>query len=457
MTRFAATNDMTSPRSLFWYRALYQLRSFERFPDQMEQVNDFNFTEETLYGRINTIMDTVVVNEEYLKNIPSMSDDTVSLRLLDFVADAYQNVVDAITRACRIGIVPTNDRFLSGIRGYRAYRSPTEEYYRYMEDVIDEYHSVYLVDDRNKQNILNFKDYMQGMMRYIKTSEKIFFPITFTSWQRSRTSSIFTSGLAIDISNLPIDNDPVKQTAFLNNQIFPHFLNVCKAHGFQISKNAPWLLVADIMSPLMRRYAIKYGMGSPFQVFASRYDLAYTKDLDLLKDIMFDAYTDFARRFPTEKYVSACGGGKSKGRELNIKSIFDLKSRETFTSQNFKLHYTDEDWIDFYVDMRNMEEHNVFDHHKIKKLKRNAKLNHSSLDNTLSIGYINEEFRKTFKSKYGGLNSLIKRQKLKEQSLETEAGLRAREEAEAMPSSTTGGTGGTGGASSGGGGSSGGY
>ena len=67
-------------------------------------------------------------------------------------------------------------------------------------------------------------------------------------------------------------------------------------------------------------------------------------------------------------------------------------------------------WLKRYAKIRNMEENHLFTD-KVLDKKIKYVLNYKkSVDILGSLNYINEEFRITYKDKYGGLNSIIEKQ-----------------------------------------------
>ena len=158
-------------------------------------------------------------------------------------------------------------------------------------------------------------------------------------------------------------------------------------------------IVADIMSAPMRQYALEYGISESFQVFALRYEKAYTRDLELLKSIFFQGYQNYVTRYPNEKYVTTCLANSAK-------SVFNLKRREILTLDSYDKIFSNDKWIEVYCKIRNMEENDALHPTKVAKIIRNAKFYNFSVDISESMRYINEQFRSTFKSKPGGVNWL---------------------------------------------------
>ena len=124
----------------------------------------------------------------------------------------------------------------------------------------------------------------------------------------SYQSSIFNSGLAVTIADLPMDVDETKDDLFIRNRSFPLFLNFAKETGFSVNKNVPYMLVADLESPITKRYMAKYLIGSTTSAFGTRYKQTYTSDYDKLLDNIITSYRVFVNKKTLYKTLKPCDG-----------------------------------------------------------------------------------------------------------------------------------------------------
>lgn len=130
--------------------------------------------------------------------------------------------------------------------------------------------------------------------------------MTYTAWYRSKFSSIFYSGLALDLSGQNIGTDELKEV-FIESENFPYYLNVCNNFGFSVAKNSPWIIVADLASPSSKVYHETYGLSSINQIFSENFIETNTFDIDFIKRRLFDSYNNFANKYPYEKNIITCG------------------------------------------------------------------------------------------------------------------------------------------------------
>lgn len=409
MTDFYGRNDLDII-DLFYERIDYKTSAygfrtgtkdtvrFRRFRGP-QNIRDLNFVENTMYGCIDTRMDTVYVKEENLSFINSTVDTVSNLRVLDFVALAFNDVIQVFNQSCNSNAIPIDDPYLSVPKAVRAYQSPMSLYSDYIENMMQDFLKIYIVGQNKRNDILSFKDYIRNFFAYYRQI-KAFTPLTFTSFQRSKNSNIFTSGLAIDIAGLPADDDSVKERLFLKNPLHDFFVNVCKQHGFFIPHNTPWIMVADILSPAMSKYSSSELIFSSIDMFTKKYTKAYEQDLILLKQLFLEYYNRFATSFQVETKLDC---------NCKNKTLKELIFRKPLSAAEYENAYDHDSWVNFYTTIRNIEENQPFSSQMINQILSRSKTKDSSLDKQQDIGYINEQFRKKYTKRYGGLNETAKR------------------------------------------------
>jgi hypothetical protein len=229
-------------------------------------------------------------------------------------------------------------------------------------------------------------------------------PLTLTGFQMSRSSNVFTSGLAFDISGLAHDDDQAKQALFIDNPIFEFYLNVAKQYGFSISKNVPWVIVADLSSPAMKAYLEPLGLSTARSVFTTRYRKTVELDISFLRELIFTYYNDFVNSKPYSKTITTCNG----------KSKSTIRRRSTLIRSEMNNIINNNIIIDLYNSIRNNEEGSPYGTAESNLINKNAKKIKDSLDMDSAISYIEEQYRSIRKFKPGGLNSVIKKQNQKE-------------------------------------------
>lgn len=390
---FDGKNNLKSAISLFVQRTRYKLYAYEGL-NISDNVRDLTFGEFQMYGRIDTNQMPIVPLDEHLVNV---NEGDNNVRILDFVAEAFEDIQQAFRNACLLNYIPTGHRYLSLITPVRGYSDPTDEYARYIEGILAIYQEIYISEQNRRSQIITFKDYVNGLIDYLQvlTSDT---PITFSSWQKSKNSSIFTSGIAIGIAELNAGDDRAKYVNFFSSDVFQYYLNICKQNGFNVSHNTPWVIFADLGSAVMQsRYLSKRNIGNTTEIFNNRFQNAHNLDIELLEDAIVRNYNRFISIYPIEKRYTICNNN-------NIKH--NIIYREPTNS--FVGTLSDSHIIRLYCEMKNIEEDYVFHKSDLNKIAKMAMNLAKRFDIQRGIGYVNEKYRQTFKSKFGGINSIIK-------------------------------------------------
>jgi len=391
MAKFNGKNSITSPRILASDRAKY---STEALPEK-KQIKSLTFAENVLYGRVDTNMNPITPNKDSLKTIGSRGSQT-PLTLVNFVADAFLNLSDIFQSAANVGTIDQKDPYLTVLQPARGWTDPQTMYEEYIDDMLSSFNQIFITEKR--EQLINSELYIEEFLVFVKKMSPRF-PITYTAWQRSRNSSLFTSGLAIDLAGLPIDNDTLKEN-FINSRNFDFYLNACLNSGFNVVKNSPWVIVADLGSPALILYHEKYNLSSINQIFSVNFSKTINSDIDYLRQSLFRGYNNLANNFKYEKDIKVCINNKLIINNINRSNINIIQY-----NNKFNILY----WLEYYNNIRNLEESNPFSKSDVNKFSDNAKKLQKQFDKQRAIGYINEQYRSVYKSKTGGINFFIKR------------------------------------------------
>lgn len=402
MGQFKGKNSIRSTRYLAQQRANYKTQAFpENGGLGPEQITDFTFAEKVLYGRVDQDLNPVVPINDFIAPIPS-GEAGNNPSGIDFVVDALTEVILNFRLAVRVRNIPPDDPYLSKIEVFRGYESPITKYQEYIADVMSFYNLMFLGDQRLDE-VFTIDQYVKGLIDFSNKHANQM-SLTLSGFQLSRDSDMFSSGIAFDISGLAHDVDESKEDLFIENPIFEYYSNVAKQHGFSVSKNSPWVLVADLASPAMITYREARGLSSVRNIFSTRYQRTSELDIELLKNAIFSFYNEFATSNPYTKVLSVCNG----------RTKSNIVRRRTINRNTMDNIINDNILIDLYTNIRNNEEGSPYKTAEINLIKKNAKKLKDSLDMQDAISYIEEQYRSIRKFKPGGLNSVIKKQKDKE-------------------------------------------
>ena len=385
MTKFKGKNSVESTANLAGERANYNQLAF---PDNNglgpEQVVDFNFAEKTLYGRVNRQLTPIVVNQDYLKAVTTFNARQANMLLMNFVVDQIQDFESHFVRACRLGLIPRDDDYLSTIKVQKAYVNPISMYQQHVDKVMTAFLTDYL--PKFKDDVFSVDRFNHYLLQFLELVGEQF-PLTLSGFQKSNQSSIYSSGLCFSIADLAFDNDEEKQDAFLDNPAFNYYINLAKQYGLSVNKRSPNVLISDLSSPVTVEYRKKYKLFTLESIFAIQYDLAYSRDLELLSSNIISYYNSFVNQNPTKRFIETCGP--------KTKSFY--KRRSTINSIDYNII------INLYIKARNVEERKPLNKNTIELVIANVKkLSKHSME--ASMAYADDQFRSLYNQKNGSLN-----------------------------------------------------
>ena len=390
MTKYNGKNNTKSSIQLAFDRAKFRS---ERMTGEEKVMKDFTAYENHHYGRIDPLMNPVYLSDINLKNILSKRRET-PIQALNFVVDAFEKVKSRIQMATIIGNIPSNLQYLSNPLAYSGFQDPKSLYRDYMKEYFENFNNVFLADKR----ITTFDEYYQTFYNYLQTMG-VEYPLTFSAFQRSKYSNIFTTGLAISIADLSVDQDQLKEDFFMSTPCFEFYKKICLNNGFYISKNSPWVLVANILSPSLSLYTKKYNLSTKKQIFFVNYRNCINIDLELLINNLLIYYNIYYNNKTYYKDIDIC----------NNKSISNIVLKEPINIEYIDNKYTDDYMYDLYITARNIEEYYPLNQSQLKDTIKKAKNFHKLFDKAYAIGYINNIFRNNYKNRPGGLNDIIRK------------------------------------------------
>lgn len=384
--KFRGKNSIKSAKKLITERSKYFLHSIPKNDGNLPpHVVDFNFAERVLYGKVDRQHNPVFPNEQFIVPIASSNNKNATITAMNFVAQQFVDFEKHFVRACRLGEIPINDPVLSTLVVHNGYTSPINLFDNYLPSVMGSYVNVFLSGRRDQ--IENFDHFLFHFVEFMeKMTER--FPVTFSAFQRSKHSSIFTSGLSLNVANIDFGNDEEKQNLLLNRPAFPFYLNLAKQYGFSVNRLCPSILVSDLASPITKLYRNNFLLSTVNSVFSLQFNKTIDIDLEYFKATMEKYYNLFVSKFPYKQTVRLCN---DKTQLVNIKR----KYINNINIYNNKL-------IHLYITTRNIEEDYPFLDTEIDEIYRNSvQLNVRS--KSLMMNYIDDRFKSMYNFKDGTL------------------------------------------------------
>ncbi len=406
MAKYKGKNNNRSTIAKVWNRAQYQSKAFvnSAINDTGEHVSivNFNFSEMRYYGKIDTESDPVVVDSTKLIALANAgaSPEKVNL-ILPPLKDMFERFQRKFIQAVRLQKIKEDDPYLATPTPYFTFVDPIREYRIYVSRVMDVFNQVFLAMPENEKKVATLSDYVNELMHYLTTMGSDF-PITLTGWRKSKKSSLASTGFAISIADLDCSKDSDKEDFILNKNCTQFYYQACKQYGFSISKQCPWVIVADIDGAGSARYMAAHSIGSPRDFFQRFYKKTYTLDIELLKPLIRKSYTDYLRENTFYKEVNIC---KNDHDKLVYKNIF----RSNINKKDYRNQYNIYYWIPYYIKIRNIEDEFPYDEPSIVRMTQKASEFEKILDKDKAMSYINEQFRKKYRYAEGSYQYYKKR------------------------------------------------
>lgn len=288
MSKYYAESNEESTKLLFNKRTMYQSAVNDYIAQSAHRnIRDFNFGESCYYGKLDNYYSPVFLSEQddNLKNLgPGQGEK--SFKALNFVADLFNEMAREFERCATTNVIKKDDPFLSNLKVYRAHVSFDKEYANYLQIFTDQLINVF------SSRSIHVENFEQFMTEFMNVAPTILSKISFTkaAYIKSQNNTILTSGLAIEIADLPYENDEEKRTKFLESKNWPFFVNACNKYGFLIDYNIPWRIVCDIRAPEIAPYMQPYGYISGLFLLELGYRKASTEGAAELPKILLQMY-----------------------------------------------------------------------------------------------------------------------------------------------------------------------
>jgi hypothetical protein len=332
----------------------------------------------SLYGKINILGDAVInLEESTLKSLPGADQPIFAI---DFVADAFEDFRDYYINGITNRLVESTIGPIKEIRPLRAWENVHTLYSEHLDEMKDYFIETYLIPNNDK--IVDVKDVFRYCEKFFYNHAKDF-PLTFSAFILSTNCPTHTSGLLIELpAGSNAHGDDELKTSILQASSFEKFAAVATRFGFFVDKNAPWSLVANIGSPIMREYMKPYGLERPENYFKEYCFLAYLLDLDKLREFVYDVYYTFFTNNPFRQETKICQTIQKKTFQ---RKILTIEKVDSIIATSY--------WTNLYIMTRYYEVNKKLHPTEIIRLQQRAhtlKMIDSPRD---ALKYINDYFR----------------------------------------------------------------
>ena len=392
---FNASNNLTAA-TLFYRRLSYKAYVLNCSPGytpvslfnptiETLHVKDFEIAEKNLRGKISIGDFPIIPRNEKIKSVKFKG--STDIYALDFVADAFDDLAARFEEALRSGQISNNNvarnpsNELVQIRAHKGYIDPFAKYTDFRIRARNTFVLNYIgIGDKKKiRNIYDFSEFYENYLLSQRNTSYF-----LSDYVRSALNSQLNTGLAIEISKAPYDKDDYKVENFYKADNFDFYKATAFAYGFNIDKNIPWRLVADISSPQMQEYIKNAGADivSNTYTILNNYDIVDFSDFIIMMEDYIQAYNFFVSENPLTK-VFVDTGCEYETPEFIIRTPTNIEGLSSLTTTY---------WLEKYVDLKNRYSTMNLGIPEIKQMKKTVRSLAGTTDLLKIVNYINNKF-----------------------------------------------------------------
>lgn len=355
-------------------------------------VRNYHFFERLHYGVIDSLNNSIVPKKNELTTIGSV-------RVLNIVADHYALMKMNLKAAQGKGVFSQAGEIFGNLKGVEAYEDPEIRYGEYLSSILRFYNETHIPNIIGTNSIASYDDYVNHFFKLIlETQDQT--AITMTRWNTTINSNILHTGLAFSYADIGFNDNQAKIDFIVDNPHFQYFSNLCVNMGFCMANRNPHILVYDVSSPAGESIRTNYNINTLEDFFNRFYIRTYTLDNDLLYRYINIYYNKYVRK------------------NFNIIPIVKVEACKTVTEYakldlvptNQKL-MSDNKELETYIHIRNTEEGEPYNSHKIKNIYKKSYNLYKRLDKPSAFSYINNMFRDQVWNKDYGYHDLVQQQK----------------------------------------------
>lgn len=269
------------------------------------------------YGLKDSYNNIIYPKQEYLKIYTNNLG--VSQKNIFFVTEAFLEMKNYTQELLKKNLIDHRASIYLNLNAAETTVNGPDAYLEYLNNIYNIFVNKYL----RQEIINNIKDihsFIPYFIEFIKIMAPIA-PITRQNYYKSKFVSPNINGLTISLeSNLRTDNIKEKANKFISNTYFENFVDTAGRFGFFVDRNAPWKIVADLTSPAMKAYYLKYNLLDLNDIFDKLYFKAIYSELKTYRNVLINFWNGFASNIGqnvTQDYREGCKNLFSKTTVLN--------------------------------------------------------------------------------------------------------------------------------------------
>jgi hypothetical protein len=307
--------------------------------------------EKPYFGRYDLNANAVYVLERNLTQLHTENTEDTILAV-NFVVDAFQDLQRHFSQALTSRKIKPSFT-LSNLPVAKGHVSPDSLHQEYINNLFEVFVLSYLEGNDLHRKIRNFSDFMKHFTDFFKYFGYNL-PFTFSGFLGSKRCPSNVCGLILDMQSQGFSDDSKKVNNFLAKDEFSFYMASARAYGFMVDKNSPWRLVADVSSPQMKEYMMKYDTNlSENNIFEKYYVEAYAVDIEIMLKNIVSYYNNYITSRPyTSKTYHAYSAGDVGTTKEKMRTITRNTVRQKTSLKDIFRTYGIDDIMDFYFTIK---------------------------------------------------------------------------------------------------------
>lgn len=330
-----------------------------------------------LYGKLNLDSEIVV------PRLDMMTSHEGIVGTFEFISLALNDLSAALRKRADNGTLKQQGQY-AALQLTERDNNWRDDYLDYLQETREVYDKQFVGGRKN--DITNFSEFLSSFLRF---SSQLLptFPFTFSQYYISNQSSIFGTGLAVDLNNERYGNDAVNYSLYIEDVNFPVFSREAQNHGFILDKHAPFRLVANLKSKPMTEYMKKTGYENMSDVFDRMFFKPLVPEFYEFVNFVSSVYV---HAFPEDyNYTEVC--------HKNGTTYYTIKEREAFDVSQFGntkdiiSHIGEDVWLRAYCFIKVRESNKNFTQKEFDDFVREVTGVNKFVDIEAALVYINNK------------------------------------------------------------------
>lgn len=293
------------------------------------------------FSRSSNLYGILFSNEYFLPNISKLEKYN-KVTNINFAINDFRNLITELQNQSKMFRIPKTSKFNIGNLKYNenVFIDPYKNYENYL----------FLFCSTFSRELKTVKSFNEFFLKIYTSIFQVAQFLTFSGFLKSDLVSIFSSGLAFFVANVPSPTLKIAEE-YVKDPYFKMFAAICSKHNFYIDKYMPWLIVRRVDD-------------SVFNNNIESYIDIYQNDIDILYDAMKNVYIRFVNTFVSKKDLEKLDlSNFNLNFHLLVNFFIKLKLKES------KIDFKEKDVNDLYRFFLSNSKHNSIKD-SVKKLDR---------------------------------------------------------------------------------------